>query len=312
MEAKIGLALGGGGARGLAHIGVLRVLEREGIPLSCIAGSSMGAIIGGAYAYWQNSDAVEEFIKELIEQSSFQNILHHLSYLFGESGHEHKESFFTYLKSRLSLLKAINNNALLDNQTVKAIFEFFTDKAIENLPLKFCAIATDLLSGQEIVLDKGSLKKALMASSAIPVIFPPVEQDGCLLVDGSTSDSVPVHILKERGANRVVAVNVTKCIRKIVPLSNAMHIMYRADEIATFHLTMERLAGADFVIRPNVGGILWYNFRKYKDIIALGEQATKEALPDIKRLLKINIKEMIKHRFHFHFAYSHKRRTSYF
>ena len=297
MEAKIGLALGGGGARGLAHIGVLRVLERESIPLSCIAGSSIGAIIGGAYAYWQNADAVEKFIIELIEQSSFQDILHQLSFIFGESGHEHGESFFTYLKSRLSLLRAVNKNAFLDSQTVEAVFKAFIDEAIESLPLKFCATATDLLSGQEIVLDKGNLKKALMASSAIPVIFPPVEHNGYLLVDGSTSDSVPVHILKERDAERVVAVNVTKCIRKVGPLSNAMHIMYRADEIATFHLTMERLEGADLVIRPNVGRILWYNFKKYKDIIALGEQAAEEALPAIKRLLKISIKEVLKHRF---------------
>ena len=293
MEAKIGLALGGGGARGLAHIGVLRVLERESIPLSCIAGSSIGAIIGGAYAYWQNADTVEKFIKELIEQSSFQDISHHLSYLFEPGGHEKRESIFTYLKSRLSLLKAINSDALLDRQKVDTLFTSFIDQPIESLPLKFCATATDLLSGQEIVLDKGSLKKALMASSAIPVIFPPVEYNGYLLVDGSTSDSVPVHILKERGAERVVAVNVTKCIRKVGPLSNAMHIMYRADDIATFHLTMERLAGADLVVRPNVGRILWYNFKKYKDIIALGEQA----LPDIKRLLKKGIKEIIKQRF---------------
>ncbi len=295
MQAKVGLALGGGGARGLAHIGVLKVFEREKIPLSCIAGSSIGAIIGGVYASLQSAEAVDEFSRRLIRQPLFDDIYNQSSHLFEDLDHERKDHFFTYLKTRLALLKVINHTAIIDAQTVDKIFKSLTDTSIENLPIRFSAIATDLLSGQEIVLDKGSLKRAIMASSAIPAIFPPVRIDGHILVDGSTSDSVPVHVLKERGADRIIAVNVSKCVRKIGPLSNALHILYRSDEIATYHLTQERLAGADLVIRPKVGRILWYDFRNVEEIVALGESAAREALPEIEKLLKMDIKEILEH-----------------
>jgi len=293
MKAKVGLALGGGGARGLAHIGVLKVFEREKIPLSCIAGSSIGAIIGGLYAFMQSAGAVEDFVNHSIKQPLFDDIYERSSHLFDDLNHERREHFFTYLKTRLSLLKVINHNAFLDAETVDEIFKSLTDTPIEDLPVRFSAIATDLLSGQEIVIDKGSLKKAIMASSAIPAIFPPVRIDGHLLVDGSTSDSVPVHVLKDRGADRIIAVNVSKCVRKIGPISNALHILYRSDEIATYHLTQERLAGADLVIRPNVGRILWYDFRNVKEIVALGETAAEKALPEIEKLLKMDISEIV-------------------
>jgi len=275
---------------------VLKVFEREKIPLSSIAGSSIGAIIGGVYAFLQSAGAVEDFANHLIEQPLFDDIYRRSSHLFEDISHEHREHFFTYLKTRLSLLKIINHTALIDADIVDEIFESLTDTPIEKLPVRFSAIATDLLSGQEIILDKGSLKKAIMASSAIPAIFPPVRIDGHLLIDGSTSDSVPVHVLKERGADRIIAVNVSKCVRKIGPISNALHILYRSDEIATYHLTQERLAGADLVIRPKVGRILWYDFRNIKGIVALGETAAREALPEIEKLLKMDIKEIIEHR----------------
>jgi len=285
MPAKIGLALGGGGARGLAHIGVLKVFEREGIPVTCIAGSSIGAIVGGAYGLFGDAKVLEEFAYNFIEQPFFKkmsmeaidpSVGRHLRW---------RDHLTTMLKWRWSLVKGIMHPSIYDLEEFEKLFVEFDGATIESLPHTFCAIASDLRSGEEIAMDKGNLKTAIMASSAIPGIFPPIEFEGKLLVDGSASDSVPVHILKERGAEKVVAVNVTKCIRKVGDLSNALHILYRADEIASWHLTQERLRGADFLIRPSVGRISWANFKQARRIIALGEQAAENMLPHVERLM---------------------------
>ena len=155
------------------------------------------------------------------------------------------------------------------------------DTHIENLPIRFGAVATDLFSGREIVLEKGSLIQALKASSAIPGIFPPLQHNGYLLVDGGASDSIPVEVVDNLGADIVIGINVTKCIRQRPKLNNALRILYRTDEIATWHLTQERLRAADFVIKPRVNRISWANFKRYSEIIRRGEQAAKEALPKL-------------------------------
>lgn len=285
MLTKIGLALGGGGARGLSHIGVLKVFERAGIPIVCIAGSSIGAVVGGAYSLYGDAKTLEEFACNFIEQPFFKKMNMAAIDPGAEQHLRWRDHLTTTLKWRWSLVKGIMHTSIYDIEEFEKLFTEFGDATIESLPHTFCAIASDLRSGEEIVIDRGNLKTAIMASSAIPGIFPPIEYNNRLLVDGSASDSVPVHILKERGADRVIAVNVTKCIRKIGELSNALHILYRADEIASYHLTQERLHGADLVIRPNVGRISWANFKQARRIIALGEQAAEKMLPQVERIM---------------------------
>lgn len=284
---KIGLALGGGGARGLAHIGVLKVLQRENIPIHCIVGCSSGAIIGAAFALSRNAQRIEDLAYKWVTNPAFIEMGLEFFAQSDKIRKNHRiDDFLTYMKIRYSFLKALNKPAIFERDTLEHIFEIFNHIRIEKLPIHFSAIATDLISGQEIVLKKGDLKLAIMASSAIPGIFPPVQIGKKLLVDGATSDSVPVHIVRERGAHRVIAVDVTKCIRKIGPLTNALHILYRADEIATFHLTQERLAGADLIIRPAVRQISWANFKQYKKLVKRGEEAAEKMLPEIFGLLE--------------------------
>lgn len=286
------MALGGGGARGLAHIGVLKVLQRENIPISCIVGCSIGAMIGAAFSLFQDAQKIEALAFEWIESRLFEEMGIEI---FAEQDKDDKnhrlDDFITYMKIRFSFLKALNNPAIFERETIEPFFNIFNGVHIEKLPVRFAAIATDLISGEEVVLKKGDLKTALMASSAIPGIFPPVALGKRLLVDGATSDSVPVHVIRQRGAKKVIAVDVTKCIRKIGPLSNALYILYRSDEIATYHLTQERLEGADLIIRPAVRKISWANFKQAKKLIKYGEVAAEKMLPDIFQLVnkeKIN------------------------
>ncbi|RME01576.1 MAG: patatin [Calditrichaeota bacterium] len=283
---KLGLALGGGGARGLAHIGVLKVLEKEGVPINCIVGSSMGAIIGGAYAYLQDARAVEELAINFIERPIFQE-LDLLQFMAMDENLKlsRLDHLLTHLKIQLSFLKTFNHPSIFGKEIVEQLFEPYPETKIETLPVQFTAIATDLRTGEEIFMDSGSLKQAILASSAIPGVFPPVPRGRSLLIDGNASDSVPVHVLKERGAECVVAVDVTKDIRKIGPLTNALHILYRADEIVSYHLTQKRLHGADLIIRPAGRKISWANFKHVRKIIHQGEQAAQKMLAEIMKKL---------------------------
>ena len=188
-------------------------------------------------------------------------------------------------KKYFSLIKTINKPAVYDQDTVDAIMEPFADKPIEDLPIRFACIATDLISGREIVINEGSMKKAITASASIPGIFPPVKMDQQLLVDGGATDSIPVQIVKGQGAQYVLAVDVTKSIEDVDELDNALQIMYRAEDIVTYHLTKERLSGADLIISPDVHHYSWAAVHLMEKIIAAGEKAAEKQLPEIKRIL---------------------------
>lgn len=286
MHIKTGLALGGGGARGLSHIGVLKVLERERFPIHQITGCSIGALIGGLYATYQNAFAVEDFIFKLIERPVFKELDMEVFDSSEHSGAMYPfNQYLNNLKMYFSMLKTLKSRAIYDEKLVEQIFETFPDTAIEKLPIPFVTIATDLISGREIVICEGSLKKAMMASSAIPGVFPPVKIDDLLLIDGASSDSVPVQIVKGRGAQYVIAVDVTHCVEDIGRLQSGIEIIYRAEDIVTYHLTQERLAGADFVIRPKVRHYSWAAIKNIKEIIKAGETAAEEALPQLEKLL---------------------------
>jgi len=287
MSVKIGLALGGGGARGLAHIGVLRALEKENIPIYQITGCSIGAIIGGAYAFLGNVTATEKFVRNLLESPAFKELDIQIFSLDEQNQKTHKFDFYlTNLKKYFSMLKTFNQPSVYNEKQVNSIFDVYPEISLEKLPLRFVTIATDLISGREIVLNEGSLRKAVIASASIPGIFPPLKREKQLLIDGSATDSIPVQIVKGQGAHYVFAVDVTKCIDDVNDLNNALHIIYRVEDIITYHLTQERLAGADLIICPKVRHFSWSAVSHIDEIITAGEIAAEEMLPQIKRFLK--------------------------
>ena len=287
-ELKIGLALGGGGARGLAHIGVLKVLQRENIPISCIVGSSMGAIVGGLFAHLQSVEAVEERIVRFLQSKEFLHMgIEVFARPAAEFRHQHLDHLFTNLKMRFAFARAFRHPAIFDKERVDRIFaEQLEDVPIPSLKIHFGAIATDLVTGEEILLQWGSLRRALQASSAIPGIFPPVPWNGRLLIDGAASDSVPAGVVRQLGASIVVAVNVTKCIRQKPELKNALQILFRADEISSWHLTQERLREADLIIKPAVNRVSWANFKRHQELIRRGEISAEESLPHLRAMIE--------------------------
>ncbi len=287
-QIRLGLALGGGAARGLAHIGILRVLEQEGIPISVIAGSSIGAIIGGLYAYYRNVDEVEDHVIRIIRHPVTEKL--GLQFI-GEEGFKLPREFdfedvLVYFKLQLSLIKVFNKPYFFDPELVNELYSLLPDPKIENLPLRFGAVATDLISAKEILFQKGSFRKALKASSAIPGIFPPVKYRNYQLVDGATTNAVPVEEAREMGADVVIAVDVSKDIHWVRNIDNALGILYRVDEIASYLLTQRRLREANLVLIPDVGRINWADFSTPQAIIQKGEQVARRFLPQIRELIE--------------------------
>ncbi len=286
---KLGLALGGGGARGLAHIGVLKVLDEEGIKVSSITGCSMGAIVGGLYANFGNSKEVEEFIYNAIKSSKFNLLdLDTLNQNAKPADKNYFEQFINFIGERLHAIKALGRLSYFDEPVTNDIFQMIPDSPIESTKINFSAIATDLISGEEINFQKGSLRIALKASSAIPGIFPPVEFEDKLLVDGSSSESVPVARVKEIGADRVLAIDVTRSLNIAHRTNNVLDILYRTEDITSYHLSQLRLQEADLILRPNVKKLSWADFDKTEEIIKAGEITARENIDKIKKLVRRN------------------------
>ena len=287
MPIKVGLALGGCGARGLAHIGILKVLEKENIPIRQITGCSIGAIVGGAYAFLENANDVEDFMIDLVTRQVFKDLNIEI---FSSAKHNQLTSqvdtYINNIKKYYSMLKTLKLPSIYDEKIFHKIFEPFPEMPLAELNLTFATIATDLISGREIVINEGSLRHAVMASAALPGIFPPVKSDNLLLNDGGASDSIPVQIVKGQGAQYVFAVDVTKSIDEIDELETGLDIIYRSEEIVTYHLTQERLAGADFIIKPDVGHYSWTAIKNIRDFILIGEQAAEKSIKAIHSILE--------------------------
>ncbi len=287
--AELGLALGGGGARGLAHIGVLKVLERERIKLQAITGCSMGSIVGSLYAYYGSAQQVEDVITDFMKSSVVEKLgLDSLKENKDGSPKSFFEQFFDLVEVRLQAIKALGSTSYFDEEVTKEIFQIIPDAFIEDLPIPFSAIATDLVSGNEINFTHGSLREAVRASSAIPGIFPPVQIDDYLLVDGSASESVPAGRVREIGADRVLAVDVTRDIKIFTQPNNILEILLRTEDITSYHLSKIRLKEADLVIHPDVKSYSWVDFDQAKVIIAAGEIATLQNIEEIRKLAHRN------------------------
>jgi len=285
---KIGLALGGGGARGLAHIGVLKVLEREKIKPDIIVGTSIGAIVGGALASGMRVEELEERAESFLESNLYKSS--ELKAMGdAESGTEQSLSsrIQSYFRTKIRLVQAIYRPGILSIEDIEEFINFFIpDIQIEETVIPFRAVATDLKSGECVVLRKGPLRRSILASCAVPGALPPVEINGRQLSDGGIICRVPTRFAMEEGANVVIAIVVDRDISLVSGLQTAVDIYVRAGEIQGFYLEKYELENADIVISPGLGSIHWTDFSQSKELISLGESAAIDSLPEIRRLAK--------------------------
>ena len=284
---KLTLALGGGGARGLAHIGVLKVLERENIPIDLIVGTSMGAIVGGMYSQLRDAKTIEtralSYIDNFIQDRRWIQ-------LFKAQKNDGKASLLeeisNYVQQKYIGFKALTQISLEPKETLyKPLTNLLVDKNIEDGRIPFAAISVDLISGDTKIFNRGPIIDAVYASAAIEGIFPPLELDGSYLADGGPVSITPVEIALQLRNQRVLAVDVYQEIQYIDSFANGLEVMLRADSLGLNRLRQIDLAQADYVISPDLDSMGWADFDRARDCIKLGELAAEVAMPVIKKLL---------------------------
>lgn len=251
---RIALVLSGGAARGFAHVGVIRALEQEKIPIDLIVGTSVGSLIGAIYASDRNSFELEWTAFTL-----------------------EKDSIFDY-----GIFTAFTGMGLAEG---KKLEEFVRTKIptsnIENLKIPYAAVATDLNLGKRVVLTKGSVVKAVHASSAIPGVFEPVQHQGRLLVDGGVTDNIPIDVAREMGADFVIAVDISENVENH-NITNVVDVMIQAVNIMFNENVLSHKNNADVLITPAVGKVAMLDFTKKKQCMQAGIEATQKAMPEIK------------------------------
>jgi NTE family protein len=251
---RIALVLGGGAARGFAHVGVIRVLEQEKIPLDMIIGTSVGSLIGAIYASDLNSFELEW-------------------------------TAFSLEKDHLLDFAVLSAFTAMGPVKGDRLEEFVRTKVavanIENLKLPFAAVATDLNRGTRIVLDRGPIATAVHASSAIPGVFNPVEYQGRLLVDGGVVDNIPISVARERGADIVIAVDISENVTNF-NVTNMVDVMMQSVNIMFSENVGFRKKDADVLISPAVGSVAMLDFTQKKRCMQAGIEAARKAVPEIR------------------------------
>jgi NTE family protein len=262
IRPRIGLALGGGGARGFAHIGALRVLEQEKIPIDIVVGTSVGSLVGALYAD-QGRVLDAEFNALDVEGTDL----------------------FDYRASSL-----FSGGLIKGDKLEKFVRERLKSKRIEEMVIPYAAVAVDLRSGRTVIFDHGPIAPAVHASCAIPGVFQPVVIDGVTYVDGGLTDPVPSDIARNLGAEVVIAMAIPAPAEAASVPRNPIGVIHRAISIMSSEIGRLRSKEADVVIWSEVGKVDYDDFSQKKAIIEAGEAAARAALPAIRAAIAARTK----------------------
>jgi len=264
---KVGLALGSGGAKGLAHLGIIKTLVQNKVPIDFIAGTSIGALIGGLYAAFQDTKKIEDILAQF-SYRDFITIFANVDFRIG--GFIKGDRAIQFLRDKVGKIN------------------------IEDLAIPFRAIATDINTGEVIVFNKGDLIDAIRASGSVPIIFRPMYLNGRYLVDGGIAMPIPVKIARDMGSEFVIAVSLDsvyvfdKKTQKQIGKINAYTTAVKSLNLLRYHLAQENIKEADFVFTPKVKNGSWLNFVHSKDIIKIGEEECWKNLSLLKQKMNMN------------------------
>ena len=266
---------------------MLRVFEQEDIPIDLIVGTSIGSLIGGVYASGLGPDEMEEKVEEYLNSPEFQSS----TIKAFEAAHSHEDVGLTqkiqsFFKNRFYMVQAMFRPGILSNEDFQNTINYFIpDIQIEETRIPFRPVATDLMTGDQIIFSSGSLRQAVMASCAVPGAVEPLEEGEKLLSDGEIICLVPSSIARTEGADIVIAVAVDRGICPEEELRTAVGVYHRAGEIMADKLKNYEIMDADIVIFPEVGDLHWSSFSQAKILIKEGEKAARENLDSIRHVI---------------------------
>lgn len=286
-DTGVTLVLGGGGARGLAHLGVLRVLEEARVPVRAIVGNSAGAIMAAA---WLQQESAERAIRHILA-FQYSPTFQRLGLSFRGKRHDGRPRSFlgrmlTGWRSHVAMHLLFRRASLFHRRRLEILVGAAVRPGrIEELRLPLHVVTLDISSGEEVVLDRGDLRTILTASASVAGFFPPVLVEGRPLIDSGLADNLPVVAARERCGGPIVAVNLSCSTDMRFDGLTGIEALLRSEELASRFNNRQRAELADVRIEPRVGNRYWLDFSEPESIIAAGEAAARDALAGIRRLV---------------------------
>ena len=285
---RVSLALGGGGGRGIAHLGVLQAISESELEVERISGISIGAVAGALYATGAEIGEIHRQVLAFIESPSFRR---RQSQMFGATpsrGHGAGAAgwlsrFKRIFTAHQSMTRAIRHAAILPASVLQHVVDtLLPDIDIEDVKVPLTVVAVDLRSGKRVVLDRGPLREAVRASASIPGVFPPVPWEDQLLCDIGVFESVPVITAKQYASGRTIAVDVSDQVAPVEQCKNILEVFSRVQHLAECELRQYSLKHADIVIRPAIGRRPWFDFSAPEQLISIGRESAHQLLGGIR------------------------------
>jgi len=285
---KIGLVLSGGGAKGFAHIGVLKVLEQAGVKIDFIGGTSMGAVVGGLYASGYSATQIDSIFHNTNFDELLQDYIPRSSKNFYEKRNDEMYALsLPFRKFKLGMPVALSKGMYNYNLLSKLTHNVRYIKDFNKLPIPFFCIATDIEKGEQVVLNSGYLAQAMLASSAFPSLFSPVEIDGKMLIDGGVVNNYPVEEIRKLGADIVIGVDVQDDLKDRNSLNDATKILVQITNLDMIRSMKDKIKDTDIYIKPEVSEFGVISFNEGKAIIKKGEEATNAKLEQLIKLIEV-------------------------
>ena len=280
----IGLALGGGGARGAAHIGVLQELHDADIQIGTIAGTSAGSIIGAMYAASDDPYWVEDHFRKFMKSSAFAG-LRSRKMMDDRNPDSVLDQIAKKVKDHYVVMMGLNRESIMKRGPLIDVINFLIPvETFEGLKIPMKVLATDIQSCEDIIHESGNLINALVQSSSIPGFVEPSGDESELIVDGAVSMPIPVPVL-QGNCELIIAVDISRYHLGFLKEPNMIEIMKRADMVTSLRLKSELSEKADFVIKPDTLGVHWSDFHQFDQLLKNGRSAARQSIDSLKRLI---------------------------
>jgi NTE family protein len=284
-EAKVGLVLSGGGAKGLAHIGALKIIEEAGVKIDYIGGTSMGAIIGALYAAGYSANELDSIFRTTDFNRLIQDNLPRSAKTFYEKEDSERYALaLPFNKFKISVPPAYSGGQNIYQELVKLLYHVKDIKDFKNLPIPFVCIATNVETGEEVVLRSGYLPEAIMASGTLPSLFEPAIIDGKVLIDGGVVNNYPIEKVKEMGADFIIGVDVQHGLSDRKELLSATEILLQINNYRSVEAMKKKSKQTNIYIKPNIEEFTMLDFDEGNTIVRLGETAARKKFLALKEL----------------------------
>lgn len=282
---KVGLVLSGGGAKGLAHIGALKVIEESGVKVDYIGGTSMGAIVGALYASGYSAHELDSIFRKTDFTDLIQdNVPRGAKTFYEKEDSERYALSLPFTNFKVSFPQAISGGQNIYNMLVQLLFHVKDVRDFKKLPIPFLCIATNVETGEEILLDQGYLPEAIVASGTFPSLFEPSEIDGDILIDGGVVNNYPIDQVRAMGADIIIGVDVQHDLATRESLSSATEILLQINNYRTVNDMKRKSAQTDIYIRPDIDEFSVIDFEKGNQIINSGEEAARALEEEMKKI----------------------------